>query len=92
MNLLVRFSDTEHKKHTMARAHTIAKAMVCRFLRQTAESLASLFPKPVFRRPFPLEIPESTEEKPTVEIPKSTEEKSTAEIPEKPEERSMIGS
>ncbi len=58
----------------------------------TAESLASLFPKPVFRRPFPLEIPESTEEKPTVEIPKSTEEKSTAEVPEKPEERSMIGS
>ena len=48
---------------------------------ETAESPASLFPKAVFRRGFPLEIPASTEEKPTVEIPESTEEKPTAEIP-----------
>ena len=59
---------------------------------ETAESPASLFPKPVLRRPFPLEIPESTEEKSTVEIPETTEEKSTGEIPEDTEERSVIGS
>ncbi len=45
--------------------------------RETAESPASLLSKPVFRRPFPLEIPESTEEKSTVEIPEDTEEEST---------------
>jgi HAE1 family hydrophobic/amphiphilic exporter-1 len=33
---------------------------------ETAESPALLLSKPVFRRPFPLEIPESTEEKSTV--------------------------
>ncbi len=44
--------------------------------RETAESLASLLPKPALRRPFPLEIPESTEEKSTLEIPEDTEEKS----------------
>jgi hydrophobic/amphiphilic exporter-1 (mainly G- bacteria), HAE1 family len=41
--------------------------------RETAESPPSLFPNAVFRRPFPLEIPQSTQEKPTVEIPESTE-------------------
>jgi hydrophobic/amphiphilic exporter-1 (mainly G- bacteria), HAE1 family len=50
--------------------------------RETADTPASLFPKPVHRRPFPLEIPEGTEEKPTVEIPESTEEEPTVEIPE----------
>ncbi len=42
--------------------------------RETAESPASLFPKAVYRRPFPLEIPGSTEEKSTPVIPESTEE------------------
>jgi hypothetical protein len=49
--------------------------------RETAESPPSLFSKAVFRRPFPLEIPGSTAEKPTVEIPESTEENSTVENP-----------
>ncbi len=44
---------------------------------EIAESPASLFSKAVIRRPFPLEIPESTEEKSTEEIPESTEEKSS---------------
>jgi hydrophobic/amphiphilic exporter-1 (mainly G- bacteria), HAE1 family len=59
--------------------------------REIADTPASLFPKPAQRRPFPLEIPESTEEKPAVEIPESTEEKSTVEIPENTEEELMTG-
>jgi hypothetical protein len=54
---------------------------------ETAESAASLISTPVFRRPFPLEIPESAEEKSTIEIPESAEEKSTVEIPETLEEK-----
>jgi hydrophobic/amphiphilic exporter-1 (mainly G- bacteria), HAE1 family len=42
--------------------------------RETADSPPSLFSKPVHRRPFPLEIPAITEEKPTVEIPESADE------------------
>ncbi len=47
---------------------------------ETAESLASLLSKPLLRRPFPLEIPDGTEEKSTVEIPDRMEE----EIAESP--------
>ncbi len=54
---------------------------------ETAESAASLISTPVFRRPFPLEIPESAEEKSTMEIPEGAEEKSTVEIPETLEEK-----
>ena len=60
--------------------------------REIADTPASLFPKPARRRPFPLEIPEGTKEKPAVEIPETTEEKSTGEIPEDTEEKSVIGS
>ena len=58
---------------------------------ETAESPASLLSTPVLRRPFPLEIPESAEEKSTIEIPESVEEKPTTENPESAEEESMIG-
>ena len=58
---------------------------------EIAGSPASLFSTPVIRRPFPLEIPESTEEKSTMEIPESAEEKPTLEIPEDTEEKTMIG-
>jgi HAE1 family hydrophobic/amphiphilic exporter-1 len=49
--------------------------------RETAEAPPSLFSKRVFRRPFPLEIPASTEGKSPVEIPESTEEQSKVENP-----------
>ena len=48
MNLLVRFSNTKHKKHTMARAHTIAIAMVCRFPAKPPNLLRRYFPSPYF--------------------------------------------
>ncbi len=48
----------------------------------TAGSTASLFPTPVFRRGFPLAMPESSEEKSTMEIPESEEEDPAVEIPE----------
>ena len=46
MNLLVRFSNTKHKKHTMARADTIAIAMVCRFPAKAPNLLRRYFPRP----------------------------------------------
>ena len=52
----------------MARAHTTTIAMVCPLPCETAESPASLLSTVVFRRPFPLEIPENTEEKSTGEV------------------------
>ena len=50
-------------------------------LRETALSPESLISRIEFRHPFPLEIPESLEEKSTLKIPETTEEKSAVEIP-----------
>ena len=79
MHLLVRFSNAKHK-HAHDDESTHDRGGIGLPLRpETAESPPSLFPKAVFRRPFPLEIPESTAEKSTGEIPESTEEKSPVE-------------
>jgi hypothetical protein len=45
--------------------------------RETVKSPASRPSEPIFRRPFPLKIPESTEEKTTPTISDHSEEKST---------------
>jgi hydrophobic/amphiphilic exporter-1 (mainly G- bacteria), HAE1 family len=48
----------EHRAHEAHDSDSNGLPLPC----ETAESPASLLSKPVFRRPFPLEIPESTEE------------------------------
>jgi hypothetical protein len=49
---------------------------------ETTESPSLLLSEPVFRRSFPLEIPETMAENPSLEIAECTEEKPTVEIPE----------
>ena len=53
MNHLVKFSNTEHKQHTMASAHTLWIAMVCRFPAKPPNLLRRYFPSPYFDAPSP---------------------------------------